>query len=74
MLVYVPLILPVTWLLDRKGLRLIAILGTLLNCLGMHIRSYLLNAALLSAADKLAGCVSADRNLGKISHCRALDL
>lgn len=38
MLAYIPLILPVTWLLDRKGLRLIAILGSSLNALGALVK------------------------------------
>uniref|UniRef100_UPI00358E7693 heme transporter FLVCR1-like isoform X2 n=1 Tax=Myxine glutinosa TaxID=7769 RepID=UPI00358E7693 len=38
MVAYIPLILPVTWLLDTRGLRLIAVLGSLLNCLGAWIK------------------------------------
>ena len=38
MLAYIPLILPVTWLLDRKGLRVIAILGSSLNALGALVK------------------------------------
>nr|XP_026693930.1 feline leukemia virus subgroup C receptor-related protein 2-like isoform X1 [Ciona intestinalis]XP_026693931.1 feline leukemia virus subgroup C receptor-related protein 2-like isoform X1 [Ciona intestinalis] len=38
MLCYIPLIFPVTWLLDRKGLRVIAILGSTLNALGALIK------------------------------------
>ncbi|XP_067945950.1 heme transporter FLVCR2-like isoform X2 [Watersipora subatra] len=38
MLAYIPLIFPVTWLLDRKGLRVIALLGTFLNALGAWIK------------------------------------
>ena len=34
MLAYVPLIFPVTWLLDRKGLRIVGILGSVLNAVG----------------------------------------
>lgn len=34
MVAYVPLIFPATWLLDRKGLRLTALLGSGLNCAG----------------------------------------
>lgn len=38
MLLYVPLIFPVTWLLDRHGLRLIAILGSCLQALGAVVK------------------------------------
>jgi len=38
MLAYIPLILPVTWLLDRKGLRVIALLGSSLNALGALVK------------------------------------
>ncbi|XP_066451157.1 heme transporter FLVCR1 [Eleutherodactylus coqui] len=38
MLVYVPLILPASWLLDTRGLRLTALLGSGLNCLGAWLK------------------------------------
>nr|XP_033794615.1 feline leukemia virus subgroup C receptor-related protein 1 isoform X2 [Geotrypetes seraphini] len=38
MLVYVPLIFPATWLLDAGGLRLTALLGSGLNCLGAWLK------------------------------------
>ncbi|XP_061125652.1 feline leukemia virus subgroup C receptor-related protein 1 [Syngnathus typhle] len=38
MLVYVPLIFPATWLLDRRGLRLTALLGAGLNCAGAWLK------------------------------------
>jgi len=38
MLSYIPLILPTSWLLDRTGLRVVAIIGTLLNALGAWIK------------------------------------
>ncbi|XP_028996269.1 feline leukemia virus subgroup C receptor-related protein 1-like [Betta splendens] len=38
MVAYVPLILPATWLLDRKGLRLTALLGSGLNCAGAWLK------------------------------------
>uniref|UniRef100_A0A3Q1E9M2 FLVCR choline and putative heme transporter 2 n=1 Tax=Acanthochromis polyacanthus TaxID=80966 RepID=A0A3Q1E9M2_9TELE len=38
MLTYIPFILPVTWLLDKKGLRVIALCGTALNCAGTWIK------------------------------------
>lgn len=38
MLAYVPLIFPATWLLDTRGLRLTALLGSGLNCLGAWIK------------------------------------
>ena len=38
MLAYIPLIFPTTWLLDKKGLRIVSILATLLNCLGAWIK------------------------------------
>uniref|UniRef100_A0AAY4B4I5 Choline/ethanolamine transporter FLVCR1 n=1 Tax=Denticeps clupeoides TaxID=299321 RepID=A0AAY4B4I5_9TELE len=38
MLTYIPFIFPVTWLLDRKGLRVIALVATALNCVGTWIK------------------------------------
>ncbi|KAG7231463.1 hypothetical protein INR49_011658 [Caranx melampygus] len=38
MLAYVPLIFPATWLLDRRGLRLTALLGSGLNCAGALLK------------------------------------
>lgn len=38
MVVYVPLIFPATWLLDRRGLRLTALLGAGLNCAGAWLK------------------------------------
>lgn len=38
MLAYIPFIFPVTWLLDRKGLRVIALVATALNCTGTWIK------------------------------------
>lgn len=38
MLTYIPFIFPVTWLLDKKGLRVVAIAATALNCAGTWIK------------------------------------
>ncbi len=38
MLAYIPLIFPATWLLDRKGLRVVGICATFLNTLGAWIK------------------------------------
>lgn len=38
MLTYIPFILPVTWLLDKKGLRVIALVATAINCVGAWIK------------------------------------
>uniref|UniRef100_A0A8P4GIL5 FLVCR choline and putative heme transporter 2 n=1 Tax=Dicentrarchus labrax TaxID=13489 RepID=A0A8P4GIL5_DICLA len=38
MLTYIPLIFPVTWLLDKKGLRVTALLANALNCAGTWIK------------------------------------
>ncbi|XP_026173893.1 choline/ethanolamine transporter flvcr2b isoform X2 [Mastacembelus armatus] len=38
MLTYIPFIFPVTWLLDKKGLRVIALMATALNCAGTWIK------------------------------------
>ncbi|BFZ12642.1 hypothetical protein BsWGS_15681 [Bradybaena similaris] len=38
MLVYIPLIFPATWLLEKKGLRICCILGSLLNSLGAWLK------------------------------------
>ncbi|KAL5010756.1 hypothetical protein ScPMuIL_013061 [Solemya velum] len=46
MLAYIPLIFPTTWLLDKKGLRLIAMCGSCLNAIGACLK---------------CGCVSPDR-------------
>uniref|UniRef100_A0A8C6Y9E2 FLVCR choline and putative heme transporter 2 n=1 Tax=Naja naja TaxID=35670 RepID=A0A8C6Y9E2_NAJNA len=39
MIVYIPLLFPVAWLLDLKGLRLIALAGSALNCLGAWVKT-----------------------------------
>ena len=38
MLAYIPFIFPATWLLDRKGLRVVGMIGALLNALGASIK------------------------------------
>ncbi|XP_075804215.1 choline/ethanolamine transporter FLVCR2 [Microtus pennsylvanicus] len=38
MLVYIPLLLPVAWMLEKFGLRAIAIIGSALNCLGAWVK------------------------------------
>lgn len=38
MLAYIPLVFPATWLLDKYGLRLTALLGACGNCLGAWIK------------------------------------
>ncbi|KAJ3606192.1 hypothetical protein NHX12_025713 [Muraenolepis orangiensis] len=38
MLTYIPFIFPVTWLLERKGLRVVALVATALNCVGTWIK------------------------------------
>ncbi|XP_008311129.1 choline/ethanolamine transporter flvcr2b isoform X2 [Cynoglossus semilaevis] len=38
MLTYIPFVFPVTWLLDKKGLRVIALIATTLNCAGTWIK------------------------------------
>ncbi|KAJ8396875.1 hypothetical protein AAFF_G00011980 [Aldrovandia affinis] len=38
MLTYIPLIFPVTWLLDKKGLRVVALVAASMNCLGAWIK------------------------------------
>jgi len=38
MLAYIPLIFPATWFLDRYGLRVTAIVGSLLNAVGAWIK------------------------------------
>lgn len=38
MLTYIPFIFPVTWLLDKKGLRVVAIVATALNCAGTWMK------------------------------------
>ncbi|XP_076834133.1 choline/ethanolamine transporter flvcr2a isoform X2 [Brachyhypopomus gauderio] len=38
MLTYIPFIFPVSWLLDKKGLRVIALVATALNCAGSWIK------------------------------------
>ncbi|XP_062406213.1 heme transporter FLVCR2-like isoform X4 [Sardina pilchardus] len=38
MLTYIPFIFPVTWLLDKKGLRVIALIATAMNCVGTWIK------------------------------------
>ncbi|XP_016387322.1 feline leukemia virus subgroup C receptor-related protein 2-like [Sinocyclocheilus rhinocerous] len=38
MLTYIPFIFPVTWLLERKGLRVIALFAASINCVGTWIK------------------------------------
>ena len=38
MLAYIPLLFPVAWLLDKKGLRVIALLGSALNAVGAWVK------------------------------------
>lgn len=38
MVTYVPLIFPATWLLDKKGLKLTALMGAGLNCVGAWLK------------------------------------
>ncbi|XP_029982438.1 choline/ethanolamine transporter flvcr2a isoform X4 [Sphaeramia orbicularis] len=38
MLTYIPFIFPVTWLLDKKGLRVMALVANALNCAGTWIK------------------------------------
>ncbi|XP_030308474.1 feline leukemia virus subgroup C receptor-related protein 2 isoform X1 [Calypte anna] len=38
MLTYIPLLFPVSWLLDKRGLRLIALAGSALNALGAWVK------------------------------------
>ncbi|XP_008062343.1 feline leukemia virus subgroup C receptor-related protein 2 isoform X1 [Carlito syrichta] len=38
MLTYIPLLLPVAWLLERFGLRTVALTGSALNCLGAWVK------------------------------------
>lgn len=38
MLTYIPFIFPVTWLLDKKGLRVVALVATALNCAGTWVK------------------------------------
>lgn len=38
MVAYIPLIFPATWLLDRRGLRVTALLGAGLNCAGAWLK------------------------------------
>ncbi|XP_077598396.1 choline/ethanolamine transporter flvcr2b [Stigmatopora nigra] len=38
MLTYIPFIFPVTWLLDKKGLRVVALAATALNCAGTWLK------------------------------------
>ncbi|CAH2328951.1 feline leukemia virus subgroup C receptor-related 2 isoform X1 [Pelobates cultripes] len=39
MIAYIPLLFPVAWLLDIRGLRVIALIGSGLNCLGAWIKT-----------------------------------
>lgn len=38
MLTYIPFIFPVTWLLEKKGLRVVALVATAMNCVGTWIK------------------------------------
>ncbi|XP_057715890.1 feline leukemia virus subgroup C receptor-related protein 2-like [Corythoichthys intestinalis] len=38
-LTYIPFIVPVTWLLDRRGLREVVLAGSAINCVGAWIKT-----------------------------------
>ncbi|XP_017266820.1 feline leukemia virus subgroup C receptor-related protein 2 isoform X2 [Kryptolebias marmoratus] len=38
-LTYIPLVLPVTWLLDSRGVREVVVMGSALNCVGAWIKT-----------------------------------
>ncbi|XP_055335392.1 feline leukemia virus subgroup C receptor-related protein 1-like [Paramacrobiotus metropolitanus] len=40
MLTYIPLVFPATWLLDKKGLRVVALIGSLGNFIGSAIKCF----------------------------------
>jgi len=46
MLAYIPLIVPATWLLDRRGLRTVAITATFLNAVGAWLKCAAVRASL----------------------------
>lgn len=38
MLAYIPLIFPANWVLDKKGLRFVCLIGAFLNCIGAWLK------------------------------------
>ncbi|MCI4382484.1 hypothetical protein PGIGA_G00015400 [Pangasianodon gigas] len=74
MLTYIPFIFPVTWLLDRKGLRVVALVGAGVNCAGAWIKVASAKPHLfwLSALGQVACSVAQVFILGMPSHIAAV--
>ncbi|XP_026789510.1 feline leukemia virus subgroup C receptor-related protein 2 [Pangasianodon hypophthalmus] len=74
MLTYIPFVFPVTWLLDRKGLRVVALVGAGVNCAGAWIKVASAKPHLfwLSALGQVACSVAQVFILGMPSHIAAV--
>ncbi|KAF4084253.1 hypothetical protein AMELA_G00126590 [Ameiurus melas] len=74
MLTYIPLVFPVTWLLDRKGLRVVALVATGVNCAGAWIKVASAKPHLfwVSALGQVACAVAQVFILGMPSHIAAV--
>lgn len=49
-LTYIPLILPVMWVLDKRGMRDVVVVGSALNCIGAWIKTSTANPSMFSMA------------------------
>lgn len=74
MLTYIPFVFPVTWLLDRKGLRVVALVATGVNCAGAWIKVASAKPHLfwVSALGQVACAVAQVFILGMPSHIAAV--
>lgn len=73
MLTYIPFVFPVTWLLDRKGLRVVALVAAGVNCVGAWIKVASAKPHLfwVSALGQVACSVAQVFILGMPSHIAA---
>ncbi|KAI5618864.1 feline leukemia virus subgroup C receptor-related protein 2, partial [Silurus asotus] len=74
MLTYIPLVFPVTWLLDRKGLRVVALLAAGVNCAGAWVKvaSAVPHLFWVTALGQVACSVAQVFILGMPSHLAAV--
>ncbi|KAG7328492.1 hypothetical protein KOW79_008436 [Hemibagrus wyckioides] len=74
MLTYIPFVFPVTWLLDRKGLRVVALVAAGVNCVGAWIKVASAKPHLfwVSALGQVACSVAQVFILGMPSHIAAV--
>lgn len=74
MLTYIPFVFPVTWLLDKKGLRVVALVAAGVNCMGAWIKVASAKPHLfwVSALGQVACSIAQVFILGMPSHIAAV--